>query len=126
MHRVYVYKLTSEGGGAPCVRNGILSLAICKPAIRSVAEHDSIVLGFAGNDLYNDNCLIYAARITKNLDGRKYFSEPGYSARPDCIYGWDGRRFEWKADAAFHSSSIVHDLGEPPLYGRADQERHNV
>ena len=79
MHRIYIYKLTSDDGGAPCVRDGILSLAICKPAIRSVAKHGSIVLGFAGNDLYKGNCLIYAATVTKNLDGRKYFSEPRYS-----------------------------------------------
>jgi hypothetical protein len=37
MPKIYIYKLTSDDGGAPCVRDGILSLAICKPWIRSVA-----------------------------------------------------------------------------------------
>lgn len=36
MQRVYIYKLTGDDGGAPCVCDGILSLAICKPAIRAV------------------------------------------------------------------------------------------
>lgn len=121
MTKVYIYKLTVDDGGAPCVCDGILSLAICKPAIRSTAKHGSIILGFAANCLHKDNRLIYAAKVTKNLDGRKYFSESSrYADRPDCIYGWDGQRFEWKADSKFHSASdLQHDLGEEPRYKRA-------
>jgi hypothetical protein len=32
------YKLTADNGGAPCVRYGLLSLAICKPMIRKTAR----------------------------------------------------------------------------------------
>lgn len=121
MAKVYLYKLTVDDGGAPCVSNGILSLAICKPAIRSTAKRDNIILGFAANSLYRDNCLVYVARVTKNLDGRKYFSKPQFADRPDCIYRWDGRRFEWKSDSRFHSpSDLAHDLGEAPGYNRAN------
>lgn len=121
MPKVYIYKLTVDDGGAPCVFDGILSLAICKPAIRSTAKRDNVILGFAANSLYEDNCLVYVARVTENLDGRKYFSESSrYADRPDCIYRWDGHRFEWKTDSKFHSpSDLAHDLGEEPLYGRA-------
>ena len=52
MSKIYIYKMTVDDGGAPCLRDGILSLAICKPAIRSAAEPGSLVLGFAGNELY--------------------------------------------------------------------------
>jgi len=122
MVKVFIYKLTVDDGGAPCVRDGILSLAICKPAIRSTAKRGHIILGFAANSLYEDNRLIYAARVTKNLDGRKYFSESSrYADRPDCIYRWHGHRFEWKTDSKFHSSSdLAHDLGEEPRYSRAN------
>lgn len=101
--------------------DGTLSLSICKPAIRSTANCGNVILGFAANSLYEDNRLVYAARVTENLDGRKYFSESSrYADRPDCIYRWDNHRFEWKADAKFHSpSDLEHDLGEEPLYGRA-------
>jgi hypothetical protein len=121
MTKIYVYKMTSDDGGAPCVRDDWLTLAICKPAIRSVSKRGDVVLGFAGNELYRDNCLIYAAKVTDTLDGRDYFSNSRYRTRPDCIYRWDGRRFERKADARFHPSptSLLHDLGEPPEYGRA-------
>jgi hypothetical protein len=121
MTKVYIYKLTVDDGGAPCVRDGILSLAICKPSIRSTAKRGQIILGFAANSLYEDNRLIYAARVTKNLEGRKYFSDASrYGDRPDCIYRWDGHRFEWKTDSKFHSASdLEHDLGEEPRYSRA-------
>jgi hypothetical protein len=96
MTKIYIYKLTVDDGGAPCVRDDMLSLAICKPAIRSAAEQDSVILGFAGYDLYKDNGLVYAAKVSKPLDARNYFSERQYETRPDCIYQWDGNRFEWK------------------------------
>jgi len=38
MPKIYFYKLTCDDGGAPCVQDGLLSLAICKPMIRSTAE----------------------------------------------------------------------------------------
>jgi hypothetical protein len=71
MNKVYIYKITVDNGGAPCVSGDILSLAICKPAIRSTAKCGNIILGFSANSLYKDNCLIYVARVTKNLGGRK-------------------------------------------------------
>jgi hypothetical protein len=102
------------------VRDDVLSLAICKPAIRSVARKGSTILGFAGNHLYEDNCLVYAAKVTQRLDAREYFSEPQYANRPDCIYHWDGSHFKWVQGSRFHSpSSMAHDLGEPPDYIRA-------
>jgi hypothetical protein len=120
MSKIYVYKLTVDDGGAPCISNGTLSLAICKPAIRSNARPDDLILGFAANHLYSDNCLVYMARITEWLDGRTYFSKPTYADRPDCVYEWDGRRFEWKAGSRFHSHlHLEHDLGEAPHFQRA-------
>jgi len=120
MSELYIYKLTSDDGGAPCIRDAMLSLAICKPAIRSVAGRGSVIFGFAGNDLYRANCLVYAAKVTETLDGRKYFSEAQYASRPDCVYRWDGTRFAWKKGSKYHSpASLAHDLGEAPEYSRA-------
>jgi hypothetical protein len=125
--KVYIYKMTVDVGAAPCVTGDILSLAICKPLIRSTAKRDNVILGFAANSLcaansaYKDNCLVYIARVTKNLSGREYFAPSPYAARPDCIYRWDGRRFERKSDALFHpeASDLAHDLGTAPDYNRA-------
>jgi hypothetical protein len=120
MAKVYVYKMIVDSGGAPCVKNGILSLAICKPAIRSTARRGNIVLGFAATSLYSDNRLVYMAKVTKRLDGRRYFSNSKYNERPDCIYDWDGRHFAWEASAKYHSQDdLEHDLGKSPNYKRA-------
>jgi hypothetical protein len=121
MTKVYIYKMTVDDGGAPCVSGDILSLAICKPAIRSTSKPGNMIFGFAANSLYEDNCLVYVARVTDTLDGREYFSESRYAARPDSIYHWDGNRFEWKNNSKFHSPfDLAHDLGEGPGYNRAN------
>ena len=39
---IYVYKIVADIGGAPCVKNNLLSLAICKPKIRKTAGKGSI------------------------------------------------------------------------------------
>lgn len=121
MPKTYIYKMTTDDGGAPCVRDDLLTLAICKPAIRSVAKRGDVILAFAGNGLYRDNCMVYAAKVTDTLDARDYFSNSRFRTRPDCIYRWDGRYFGRKADARFHPApaNLPHDLGEPPTYGRA-------
>lgn len=115
----YLYKLTVDDGGAPCVRNGLLSLAICKPAIRRTAETENIIIGFAATRLYHDNRVIYIAQVTKKLDGRKYYSRD-FADRPDCIYLWDGRGFSRRRRAKYHTKGdLVHDLGRPPKYPSA-------
>jgi Nucleotide modification associated domain 2 len=49
--RYYVYKMTTDNGGAPCIVDGVLTLAICKPGIRSTAEKGDWLFGFGGQDL---------------------------------------------------------------------------
>ena len=121
MSKVYIYKITSDDGGAPCVWNGILSLAICKPAIRSSAPEGSIILGFAANELDRKNPLVYAARVTSRLENGEYFVASKFRGRPDRIYEWSHGRFSWRFDAKFHSSkNLRHDLGNPPAYKRAN------
>jgi hypothetical protein len=71
--RIYFYKLTVDDGGAPCVEDGLLSLAICKPFIRVKAKVGDVVFGFAANSLYSDNRLIYAARVTDKESGGAYY-----------------------------------------------------
>jgi Nucleotide modification associated domain 2 len=118
---VYIYKMTVDDGGAPCVWNGILSLAICKPAIRSVASKGSIILGFAANSLYSNNTLVYAAKVTSRIEDGKYFILPRFQDRPDCVYKRVDGRFQWRPGARFHGPpDLKHDLGLFPSYKRAN------
>ena len=122
--RRYVYKLTTDDGGAPCVVDGLLSLAICKPMIRRTAKPGDLIFGFAANSLHRDNRLIYIARVTEALPDGLYYRRRAYSGRRDRIYKWrsDGT-FSLREDAQFHAPErdhLRHDLGAFPDYERAD------
>ena len=78
--KIYFYKMIVDNGGAPCVQDGLLSLAICKPQIRSTIDTNDFIIGFGSNVL--DNKLIYIAKITdKLLDGEYYKQEKYYHNR---------------------------------------------
>ncbi len=119
--RFYVYKLTTDNGGAPCVHRGLLSLAICKPRIRRRAQEGDWIFGFGGKDLGDHVRLIYIAQVTKHLPNGCYFVDEGYEGRPDRIYRRDGERFVWKQGAKYHKdgTELEHDLGKLPRYARA-------
>lgn len=96
--RTYLYKLTSDRGGAPCAppplsgAAPLLSLAICKPAIRRTAKPGDRILGLTSRvleqrDGYPPLSVIYAATVTQVLDATAYYAlDSAHSGRPDCIY----------------------------------------
>ena len=92
--KVYFYRMTVDAGAAPCVRNGLWSLALCKPAIRASARAGDIIIGFAGDGIGKDNGIVHVARVAKHLpDGRYYDPKSRSARRPDSIYrrsdaGW--------------------------------------
>jgi hypothetical protein len=121
MPKIYFYKLTSDNGGAPCVEDGLLSLAICKPMIRSTAEHGNLIFGFAANSLHRDNRLLYIARVTEKMRDGKYYQVKRFTRRGDCIYEWRADRLAWRRDALHHGpDDLVKDLGVFPSYDRAN------
>jgi hypothetical protein len=121
MPRIYFYKLTADNGGAPCVQDGLLSLAICKPMIRTTAELEDVIFGFAANSLHRDNRLIYIARIGKKVCNGDYYREKRFANRGDCVYEWHRSRVAWRHDALHHGpKDLVHDLGHPPHYKKAN------
>lgn len=81
---MYVYKLTVDNGGAPCIFSNQLSLAICKPVVRRKAQKGSLIFGFGGKN-YNEK-LLYIAKVTNKLEGKNYYEMQEYATRPDCIY----------------------------------------
>jgi hypothetical protein len=111
MDRIKFYKMSTDNGGAPCVHDKTLSLAICKPLIRQTAKAGDIILGFGGKDL--DEKLIYLAQVTDVVRNGEYYSDSsGYTDRPDCIYEWVGGHLEHRDDARFHRpQDRDHDVG---------------
>lgn len=83
-NKIYFYKMTADNGGAPCVHDRLLSLAICKPKIRSTAQAGDLIFGFGGRRL--GGRLIYAAFVTEKPEVGEYYRRRSYFGRPDCIY----------------------------------------
>jgi len=121
MGKIYFYKLTVDNGGAPCVANGLLSLAICKPMIRKTADDGDLIFGFAANSLHKDNRLVFVARVSRNVRNGDYFKQAKFAKRADCIYKIYRGRFVWRKTAIYHGpGDVVHDLGPFPEYCRAN------
>ena len=131
--RTYLYKMTSDRGGAPCApapgdgEEALLTLAICKPAIRRTAQAGDRVLGVTSHSLartdgYPLGSVIDAAVVGEAVEGRDYFSGNGgeFGGRPDCIY-----EFHQKNGRAVHAgrsrlhvgeAHLLKDLGRYPFY----------
>lgn len=120
--RYFVYKMTTDNGGAPCVANGLLTLAICKPAIRSSGEICDWIYGFGGKELKGR--LIYIAEVNYKLSNGAYYRSRKYAKRPDCIYRYDVKdeSFVRKVNALYHkgTENLKRDLGDYPIYSRAN------
>ncbi len=132
MPRTYLYKLTSDRGGAPSApppRSGevpLLTLSICKPAIRRTAQPGDRIIGLtsralAESDRYPLHAIIYAAVVEDALDAREYYaSRSRFRDRPDCIYRFHqsngtiehSGRTPLHADPAYQSR----DIGQYPFY----------
>lgn len=132
MPQTYVYKLTSDRGGAPSApppragESALLTLSICKPAIRRTAQPGDRLLGLtshalAKSDGYPLDSVIYAAVVTAALDAREYYAARSpFLHRPDCIYRFHqingtidhGGRTPLHADPAYQAR----DVGQYPFY----------
>lgn len=109
--RIYFYKMTHDTGAAPCVENSLLTLAICKPCIRSSAVPGDIIFGF-GSRRFGER-LIYIAVVTEKLAEAEYYKQSEYAVRPDCIYEIIDGKARVKKDVRFHQdgSAIMTDIG---------------
>ena len=130
--RTYLYKLTSDRGGAPCAiapedgADPLLTLAICKPAIRRTAQAGDRVLGITSHSLarsdgYPLGAVIYAAVVREGVEARDYFAPASpFTHRPDCIYEFHQQngRVAHAGRSRLHSAEahLLKDLGTYPFY----------
>lgn len=121
--RIFVYKIVTDNGGAPCVADGLLTLAICKPKIRTSAKQGDLIFGFGANADPMANRLIYVAEVTEEpLTHGAYYENGRYATRGDCIYERaNNGRFVRRGTAKFHreNDQRERDLGSWPGYKKA-------
>ncbi|RLA06042.1 MAG: hypothetical protein DRQ51_10485 [Gammaproteobacteria bacterium] len=112
---IFVYKMTADNGGAPCVHDGLLSLCICKPDIRKAAKGGDWIIGMGGTSVSDlKDRVIYVAKVKDRIDGSEYYKEQKYKNRPDCIYQFNDEIYEYKKNAIYHDDPdcLEHDLGK--------------
>ncbi len=130
--RTYLYKLTSDRGGAPCALapepgdTPLLTLAICKPAIRRTAQPGDRVIGITSHSLarsdgYPLGAVIYAAIVRAGVEARDYFAPASpFAHRPDCIYEFHQHngRAAHAGRSRLHAAEahLLKDLGTYPYY----------
>ncbi len=133
--RTYLYKLTSDRGGAPCApapqlgKDPLLTLSICKPAVRRTAQPGDRILGITSralqtSDGYPLGAVIYAAHVTGTVDPHEYYAEQSaFRQRPDCIYAFHqaNGRLRHSGRTRLHSDPRYEprDIGIYPFYRNA-------
>lgn len=100
--QIFVYKMTADNGGAPCVTDNLLTLAICKPVIRKLATQGALLFGFGGKK-YKGR-LIYIAKVTGKLEGPAYYRQRKFLKRLDCIYRFEKGKAVLKRSAKYHQN----------------------
>ena len=89
LHSIFCYIITHDTNLAPCVHNGVLTLALCKPAIRREAEVGDVIVAFASGDAQDPvGRIAYVISVGKTYKFEKYMAKDDGSRklRPDMIY----------------------------------------
>ena len=124
--------MVSDRGGAPCAPEPrgsgtpLLSLALCKPAIRRTAQPGDRILGLTSRSLvrrdgYPEAAVIYCAAVSELVDARTYYADKSrFRGRPDCVYAFVPETGELlhTGKTALHATpeSQTRDLGRFPFY----------
>lgn len=94
---IFTYRITSDTGFAPCVDDGLLTLACCKGGKKTYRCGLRNFIGCFFEKGLNkeaevyvsgiyDNKLLYLAKITEVIEMKEYFSDKKYKKRLDQIY----------------------------------------
>jgi Nucleotide modification associated domain 2/Herpesvirus immediate early protein len=110
----FIYIQTVDTGLAPCVHNGIWSLALCKPTIRRTAKIGDVVI--AVTPVGDEHRLSSWAKITSRIS-TEIFSSHHSKNLPDNIYemlpnGRFARRKGVKHNLHDKKADLQHDLGK--------------
>lgn len=112
--KIYRYVLVSDDGMAPCIDNGLVSLATCKPVIRRCASEGDWVL--ACYDARSPRgTLAWVGRIERIPNVGEY--ERAYRGRSDAVYreNSDGSFRRLRKDYHVNAKEKERDLSGPSL-----------
>ena len=106
---IYSYVLVKDTGMAPCVRDGMLSLALCKVGIRQVVgkknKFGDVLVGLWPSHKGQPQYIRYIAIVSHIITLEEYYAPNSIDRkRKDCIYEWaDGKLL--RLDGRFHADN---------------------
>ena len=118
MTRIFRYVLMNDTGMAPCIDNGRVSLATCKPKIRSSAKPGDWVIGCRPSP---DQCeVVWAGRVAQSIEVGEF--ERQYRGRSDAIYRGKPNAYE-RLRPAYHpgADELRKDTSAPALVFAQDE-----
>lgn len=83
MARIWRYVLAHDGGRAPCIDGGMLTLCCCKPIIRKNAEVGDWVVGLVPK-CFGAGLVAWAGRVSRVMPMGAYAEQ--FPDRQDAIY----------------------------------------
>lgn len=118
MPRLFSYAMTSDSGFAPNPYYGFLTLACCKPKIRSVADVGDYVIGTYSIDKSRGGTghVVFAMCVTKTVKFDEYSTADRFKCKKpspngdeialvgDNIYSRRDSKSPWKQAASAHSN----------------------
>lgn len=112
--RIYRYVHVADDGMAPCSDHGLVTLATCKPKIRSAAREGDWVVGFYPAP-WEPGIISWAARISRKLDHFTY--QAAHGRRRDAVYrpGPQGEPIRLQPDYHSDRREMEKDLSAPVL-----------
>ncbi len=90
--RLFSYVLVVDDGAAPNPFWGYCTLAICKPAIRRVAQAGDWIVGIGPARKPTHGKLIYAMRVQEQLPLERYFHDGRFQIKKPDASSADHRR----------------------------------
>ncbi|MGD9784225.1 MAG: hypothetical protein AB7E80_03985 [Hyphomicrobiaceae bacterium] len=110
MPRIWRYVLAHDGGRAPCIDNGMLTLCCCKPRIRKNASTGDWVVGLAPKR-FGIGLVAWAGQVSAVMPMGMYRER--FPERSDAIYrvvaiAADGREILRHVGGEYHSNPEAH------------------
>ena len=70
--KLYTYIVACDNGGAPCVEEDCLTIAICKPEIRRKAKVGDMIVGISSRKLGKRKKILFMAKTTEVVSMEEY------------------------------------------------------
>ncbi|MED5524576.1 MAG: hypothetical protein VX447_07490 [Pseudomonadota bacterium] len=100
--KIFTYKIVRDYGFAPNPFHGVLTLATCKPKIRSGAKIGDLIFGCGSKSNGMIDKIIYVMEVNEKISFDEYWSDAQYESKKPCLYS---SKSWWYGDNIYHRNN---------------------